>query len=183
MTPPAYVFGYGSLSAEAGARPAWLRGHRRVWGVAMDNAVTIPGYKVYRDADGSRPDVCVAFLDLERADDDADQVNGVLLSADATRLAQLDARERNYARVEVTAAIVDPPGRVWAYVGRADARERLRAARAAGRAVVHEQYARDVEAGFAALGPEALAAYRASTVASGLPSRSLRRVPVPAAPG
>lgn len=177
MTAPAHVFGYGSLSAQHGARPAWLLDHRRVWGVAMDNAVTIPGYKLYRDEDGSRPDVCVAFLDLEPG---GAGVNGVLLDADPDRLAELDARERNYERVDVTGAIAEPPpaGRVWAYMGRAEARERLRSARATGRAVVQERYASDVEAGFAALGADQLAAYRAGTVAHGLPLRSLTRVPV-----
>jgi hypothetical protein len=65
-----YVFGYGSLAAWAGRGEALaeLAGARRVWGVAMDNRVEIPGYKVYVDpADGSRPPVHVAFLDLADA--------------------------------------------------------------------------------------------------------------------
>ena len=37
------------------------------WGVAMDNRVDVPGYKPYRlRADGSRPAVFVAFLDIVR---------------------------------------------------------------------------------------------------------------------
>ena len=61
-------FGYGSLVGVPGrGRVGRLHGWRRGWGVAMDNAVTVPGYKVYVAPDGSRPDVCVAFLDIAEA--------------------------------------------------------------------------------------------------------------------
>ena len=98
-----YVFGYGSLAWDP-RRPihqAELRGTRRVWGVAMDNTRDIPGYKHYRcRRDGSRPEVCVAFLDLEPAPGEA--VNGICLAVTPERLAELDERERNYVRVDVT---------------------------------------------------------------------------------
>lgn len=59
-----FVFGYGLLAAGVRGRRARLEGYRRVWGVAMDNRVDIPGYKSYRRRDdGSRPAVYVAFLD------------------------------------------------------------------------------------------------------------------------
>lgn len=158
-----YVFGYGSLVGERpDARPAELRGHRRVWGVAMDNAVTIPGYKLYRAPDGSRPDVCVAFLDIEPAA--GASVGGVCFRADLRRL---DRREFNYAREDITDAIADPPGRVWAYVGRPESRERLRRARADGRAVIAAAYARAV----------------ADLLEPDLPVLELRRVPVPTEDG
>src|SRR4051794_25328348 len=72
-----YVFGYGSLAADLpGSHAAVLRGRRRGWGVAMDNAVDVPGYKHYRlRRDGSRPRVFVAFLDL--FDDPAGATIGV----------------------------------------------------------------------------------------------------------
>jgi len=160
---PEFVFGYGSLAAEPGAAPARLRGWRRVWGVAMDNAQVIPGYKVYRARDGAQPDVCVAFLDLQAHAGCV--LDGVLLPASAARLRELDHRERNYERLDVTAAVDDAPGRVWAYVGRADSRARLIAARTAGRAVVAAGYARLV----------------APVAAPDLPVVELRRVDVPAA--
>ncbi|MEA2293858.1 MAG: hypothetical protein QOE86_1497 [Solirubrobacteraceae bacterium] len=168
-----HVFGYGSLAAQPGAVPCVLHDHRRHWGVAMDNAQAIPGYKRYRDRDGY-PDVCVAFLDLEPAAGTV--VHGICLPA--VDLAALDARERNYVRVDVT-ELVDggSPGRVWAYAGRDDSRERLRRARAAGRAVVARAYAQAVERAFADLG--LLAAYRASTVPHGLPVLDLERVELP----
>jgi hypothetical protein len=172
------VFGYGSLVARAGGAACELRGHRRLWGVAMDNARTIPGYKVYLDADGRRPDVCVAFLDVEPCTGAA--LNGTCVPVDAATLEALDRRERNYVRADVTDAVAGaPPGRVWTYAGRADARVRLRDARERGRAVVAGPYARAVRDAFAALGPGALARYEATTLPHGLPELELLRRDLP----
>jgi len=172
-----YVFGYGSLAWDGRCplHQAELRDTRRVWGVAMDNTEDIPGYKHYRCRDGSRPEVCVAFLDLEPAEGEA--VNGICLAATPERLAALDRRERNYVRVEVTESLDPrPPGRTWAYVGRPESRARLRRARARSRAVVSREYREHVLRGFAALGRDALAAFRRSTEPGGLPELDLVRV-------
>jgi hypothetical protein len=118
----------------------------------MDNAVTIAGYKYYLAPDGSRPAVAVAFLDIEPDPEAA--VEGVCLPVDAAALAALDARERNYERIDVTSAI-EPlpraplargfePGRVWAYAGRADSRARFAAALRAGTCVTSREYAERV---------------------------------------
>ena len=57
----AHVLAYGSLAVATSGTPAVLHGHRRRWGVAMDNAVDLPGYKAYVDpATGERPAVHVA---------------------------------------------------------------------------------------------------------------------------
>jgi hypothetical protein len=110
----------------------------------MDNGVTIPGYKYYLAPDGSRPAVAVAFLDIEPDPDGV--VEGVYVPVDAVGLAALDARERNYVRVDVTGA-VEPlgdglePARVWAYTGRADSRARFAAALRAGTCVTSREYA------------------------------------------
>jgi Gamma-glutamyl cyclotransferase, AIG2-like len=148
---PQFVFGYGSLATGAGGRRARLEGHRRVWGVAMDNRVTIPGYKAYhRPADGSRPAVYVAFLDV--IEDPAAATEGVLLAVDDVALRALDARERNYERADVSAAVPGAPGRVWTYRGSAAGRARLRQGLHRGSAVVDRGYLEAVRAGFAALG-------------------------------
>ena len=111
------VFGYASLTA-LGGRPAVLPGWRRVWGVAMDNRVAIPGYKRYRDPrTGEPPAVHVAFLDI--VEDPASSVAGVLL--EAPDLSLLDARERNYVRREV----LTDAGPAWAYVGSEEGRRRF----------------------------------------------------------
>jgi hypothetical protein len=80
----------------------------------MDNALDLPGYKYYVDADGNRPDVKVTFVNIEEAP--GASVSGVVI--DAPDLAALDLRERNYERREVE------PG-LWAYVGTAAARARF----------------------------------------------------------
>ncbi len=178
-----FVFGYASLSALLAAPPTRapsrhgyvtdLRGARRGWGVAADNALAVPGYKRYRAADGSYPPVRVAFLDLL---DGEGTVNGVCLPADAATLAALDRRERNYARVEVTQRLAAPLGRTWAYVGSPEARARLAEGRRAGTAVVTREYLGLVLAGFAALGAEELARFHAGSDLDGLPVRDLERV-------
>jgi len=173
------VFAFGSLAAAAGGRPAVLRGLRRTWGVAMDNRVVIPGYKVWLDpTTGERPAVDVAFLDLEEAGCAA-QVSGVLLAVPARALAELDRRERNYVRRDVTARTEPAGARVWAYLGREDARLRCAQARRAGTGVVARSYLTGVRAAFAARGPAALAAYEASTAAPGMPVADLERMDVP----
>jgi hypothetical protein len=146
----AFVFGYGSLAAGFSGRPARLRGFRRVWGVAMDNSVAIPGYKIYRlRDDASRPAVFVTFLDI--AEDADGATDGVLFAADDAALGALDQRERNYERIDVTAHVAGAPGTVWAYRGSADGRARLRRGLERGSAVVDLAYVRAVRATFDAL--------------------------------
>jgi hypothetical protein len=174
-----FIFGYASLVAAPAVGRAVLRGHRRVWGVAMDNAVALPGYKVYALPDGTRPPLAVAFLDLEAAD--GAEVEGALLTVDAAALAALDARERQYERIDVT-GLVDPPpdGTVWTYVGRAPGRARVAAGRAGTAPVaIQRSYVELVEAAFAALGNDALARYRASTETPPFPVLDLTRIDLP----
>jgi hypothetical protein len=136
-----FVFGYGSLAADGAAagEPARLGGHRRVWGVAMDNRVVLPGYKSYVDpATGERPAIFVAFLDIEP--DRSAVVDGICIPVDDELLAALDARERNYDRHDVTPLMADPPGRVWAYAGSAEGRERLAEGRRTGTAVISREH-------------------------------------------
>jgi hypothetical protein len=174
-----HVFGYASLVAAPTVTRAVLRGHRRVWGVAMDNAVEVPGYKVYALPDGTRPALAVAFLDLEETD--GAEVEGALLAVDAAGLAALDARERQYERVDVT-ALVDPApgGPVWTYVGRARGRARVAAGRAGtARVAIQRAYVELVEAAFAALGDDALGRYRASTEPPPFPILDLTRIDLP----
>lgn len=178
MNGDAYVFGYGSLADGARGLPCVLRGWRRGWGVAMDNRRTLPGYRYFLDrGSDERPAVYVAFLDIREAP--GATVNGVVFPAD---LPALDARERNYARVDVT-HVTDHAGggRVWAYAGLPEARERCAAGRREGTAVVWDQYLARVRGGFEAHG--ALARFEALTDPPGVPVRALREVRVPAREG
>jgi hypothetical protein len=191
-----FVFGYGSLIVRSGPVPtrelkehgfvADLAGLRRAWGVAMDNRRDLPGYKYYTDADGHRPEVFVAYLDLVTAPDDGGAaVNGVCLPVDGLLLAALDRRERNYERVDVTERLTGCEAalaggtRVWAYMGSAAARERFAAGREAGTAVIEAGYVRTVRAGFAALGAAEHAACRPSLEPAGLPVLELTRHELP----
>ncbi|UGS35703.1 gamma-glutamylcyclotransferase family protein [Capillimicrobium parvum] len=183
LSTPQFVFAYGSLAVAAGplsrtpSARGWiaeLPGFARRWGVAMDNARDLPGYKHYRLVDGTRPEVFVTFLDIVRRAGAA--VNGVCLPVGDEALALLDRRERNYVRRDVTAQIDGAPGRVWAYAGSPSARARLRRARARGRAVISAEYLQQVTAGLRALGPGELAALQASLTGDAPPVWELARI-------
>jgi gamma-glutamylcyclotransferase (GGCT)/AIG2-like uncharacterized protein YtfP len=179
-----FVFGYGSLAARAdGVVPSRtpraegfvcdLHGYRRQWGVAMDNRRDLPGYKHYTDQLGRRPAVFVCFLDIES--DPRGAVNGLCVPVDDARLAALDARERNYERVDVSASVDAGDARVWAYIGARAARLRMRWAVAAHRAVIHAQYLETVAAGFSALGAGELERCADSLAPGRLPVVALTR--------
>lgn len=167
------MFGYGSLLRLSGGAPCHLLGHRRAWNVAMDNRRTIPGYKFYVDPDtGERPAVHVAFLNLYPAPEGG--VNGMAFPVTPEALDELDRRERNYERVEVTALLdVDLGGTVWTYRGSEAARERFEA----GSPVVSQDYFDEVRDGFAAVG--GLDAFDRSTDRLTVPLRRLTRVDLP----
>ena len=76
--------------------------------MAHDNRRIIPGYKTYlRRDDGTRPDVYVAFFDLDVSD--GMWVAGLALPVDDARRDALDAREANYERVDVTGLVTGCP--------------------------------------------------------------------------
>jgi hypothetical protein len=178
-----FVFGYGSLVAEhARGHVAILREHRRGWGVAMDNSRDLPGYKSYRlRSDASRPLLFVAFLDIEPDPDAA--VTGLCMPVDERELRELDRRERNYRRIDVTRRIEGARGRVWAYGGSEAGRARLREGRARGRAAVSRDYLDGVLAGIAAIAPDEVAAVARSPGPAGMVVLDLDRVEIPEAAG
>lgn len=180
--PTEYVFAYGSLvrdladGDQLARRAAHLRDHRRAWNVAMDNSVSLPGYKYYLDAeDSSRPEVFVTFLNLVPTP--GHRVNGILVPVSAEELVELDRRERNYARREVTTSIEQAAGgRVWSYFGKPEASQRFATGLRAARAVIDESYLERVRAGFEALSDDALAEFERSTDPHGCRTLKLLRV-------
>jgi len=162
--------------AGTASRPAALEGFRRVWDVAMDNTVDLPGYKHYVSPEtGERPEVFVTFLNL--APEPGGCVNGVLLPVSDDDLLALDRRERNYDRVDVTERVSgDAEATVWTYVGSAAGRRRYETGRRTGRAVVCRAYRDAALHGFAALGSQALTDFGGSTAQPGCPVVDLRRV-------
>jgi hypothetical protein len=173
-----FVFGYGSLVAEhERGHVATLRGHRRHWGVAMDNARDLPGYKYYRlKPDGSRPRIFVAFLDI--AADPAARVVGICMPVAVGDLAELDERERNYDRVDVTDLVDEPRGRVWAYRGSAAGQARLRDGLARGRAAVSRDYLDRVLDAIAVFAPGEAGAMAQSPADAGLDVLDLERIEI-----
>ena len=177
----AHVFGYASLISDmhrAGEELRELRGYRRRWNVSTDNSLTIGRYKIYLDPEsGEQPAVFVTFLNL--VPDPDCTVAGALFPVSTAALEALDLRERNYVRRDVSVELDGPvDGPVWCYFGRPEAVGRHREGMEAGRAVVSREYAERVRAGFAACGPEALAAYELSTDPPGCPLMELERVDV-----
>lgn len=168
------VFGYASLVDPASAaqtlgRPvelaalARLEGWSRAWTVARDNCAT---EKTFARLDGSLPSFCLG-LDLS-PDPDAPAPNGALIEVTEAELERLDGRELRYHRVEVTESLAAEPvagapapefDAVYAY----SARPEHHAPSPPDGAVIIATYPAAVEAAFAALGPEHLELYRATT--------------------
>ena len=146
----------------------------------MDNTDDVPGYKYFLAPDGTRPRVFVAFLDL--VPEPGATVNGVCSPVDPRLLDELDARERNYRRVDVTEQIAAPLGRTWAYAGSPGGRARFADGIAAAACVVGADYLGLVEAGFRRLGAHEYAAAAPSLATDGLPVRPLRRLDIPGTP-
>jgi len=188
----AYVFGYGSLVdrrklssfwRRLGKRPglmfdAELPGFHREWSVAMDNSRDLAGYKFYTDVQGHRPGY-VAFLNIMPAIGGR-AVNGLCFAVDTEMLTALDARERNYERIDVSPtirpAVAEP---VWCYVGSCDALARFRRGLERGTAVVPLAYRELIDAAFKAKGAGAYARYLDSTAEPGLPVLRLTRHEIP----
>jgi gamma-glutamylcyclotransferase (GGCT)/AIG2-like uncharacterized protein YtfP len=158
-----------------------LNGYRRTWNVAMDNAQTIPGYKLYVDAaTGARGDWFVTFLNVVR--DERASVNGVLFEVTPRTLQALDQRERNYSRIEVSADLDQPvDGEVWVYAGAAAAVRRFELGHRTGRAVVPSEYRRQVAEDFAAVGPGHRERFIELTDPPPCPVVDLRRIDLPLA--
>lgn len=179
-TSRAYVFGYGALTASRfrSARVVHLEGFRRTWNVAMDNRVTVPGYKYYVDPEtAARPEVFVTFLNL--TEDSHCAVNGVVLPVDEQDLQSLDERERNYVRLDVTDRIAERiDGTVWAYIASPAGQRRYEQGIKNGSAVVDEAYFQLVRDQFAALGARPLEEFAQTTDDPACPLRSLTRIDI-----
>ena len=148
------------MEGDGEAWPATLPGWRRRFSLRRDNRRS---EKTFALADGSIPD-WILSLNVERAEPGQGGPNGVLIEVSETELQRLDGREIRYSRVEVGGAAEAGPGtpsfdRVFAYTAKP---ENLAPDDPTG-AVVLRSYVTAVEAAFAALGPEQLAAYAVST--------------------
>lgn len=176
-----WVFGYGSLvdltaplvleGHVHSPMPGRLRGFRRRWGAAMNNWEAGEEEKHFLDVpSGLKPRVTVAYLDL--VESPGDTANGLAIPVDETRLAELDAREINYVRVEVSGAFQPAvPQRVFVYLGTEAARRRCLGAEA--EICVSRQYVTRIRRGFTALGEGQLEEFERTTEPLPFPERDL----------
>lgn len=185
-----YIFGYGSLVNQEAlqqylgrkcgvseARLCQLRGFRRCWNVAMDNQVDLPEYKYYTDPEtGDRPGLFVAFLNIRPSE--SSMITGILFQVNEKELRQLDLRERNYQRIEVTDQIKIPvtDGKVWAYRGTTAAEERYLQGMRTETTCISEEYYRFVYDCFCCCGEKSAQNYMDSTDVPEVPLRRLERV-------
>lgn len=110
------VFAYGSLAHPRTIRQlggdylvADLVGWRRAWTVCTDNTDRSRAVAYFEPGTDTRIDGQVLFLNL--VPDTASTVRGVVLLVHAGALADLDAREGNYDRVDVTSSVDLPDPR------------------------------------------------------------------------
>jgi len=167
------VFGYGSLvelleplvreGHVFAAVPGRLCGYRRCWGAAMNNWEAGEAEKHFVEPGSDlKPRIRVAYLDIvERT---GSTVNGLAIPTDAARLAELDRRELNYSRIDVSKVFRPAIShRVFTYVAIDAARRRCRLETPDAPIHVSRQYVSRVRRAFAALGPDALAEYERTT--------------------
>jgi cation transport regulator ChaC len=182
-----YVFGYGSLVDENGLRNflgrdefcpdalffCRLHGYLRTWNIAIDNRKDIADYKYYIDAKtGSRPDIYIAFLNIQSSPNDS--IGGLLFGISLDELRLLDRRERNYRRIEVTAKVSQSvTGKVWTYIGLPEAKQRFQEGLKNRCVVIPKQYYEMVYNAFYARGEEFAADYIATTNKPDIPLRDL----------
>ncbi len=181
-----YVFGYGSLvelrepvsiegrvCAPVAGR---LRDFHRRWGAAMNNWEAGPLEKHFIDPDsGEQPRIRVAYLDVEERP--GGTVNGLSIPVDARRLAELDEREVNYLRIDVSAAFEpELPRQVFAYLATEEARERCRREDGGVEVFASRDYVAAVRRAFASLGEGQLEEYERTTEPLAFPQRHLQLV-------
>ena len=178
-----WVFGYGSLviptslGGTLGREPqrgidfiaAECDGWERRWNYGID---VQPGSLVGADVDRIDTLVALGIVPVEGA-----CMNGIITVVHADELPGLDARERNYDRVDVTEQVrlvEDAPGAasidaVVTYVPREVALNRYLDGRDRGRAGIEQRYWDLVDGAFDALLPGQGDRYRATTPAPDVP--------------
>jgi len=163
------VFGYGSLVLPQSAamtlgrpvadpRPALLGGWRRRFSQARDNLTC---EKTFELADGSHPE-WILGLNVERGEDEAGPVNGVVIELSEVELDRLAIREIRYDPVDVTDLIEAEaalPDRIVTFT----AKPAHFAPEPPADAVILATYATTVEQAFEARGLDELHRYLTTT--------------------
>jgi cation transport regulator ChaC len=185
-----WVFGYGSLVSPASLgttiRRTPVRGVNFVaaevlgWARRWNYGIALqPGAVTGAQAEGLE---AVVALGIVPAPDQ--WMNGILALVSAAELARLDARERNYDRVDVTDLVrvfdggeaIPTIHRAALYVPRPHAVAVYEQARSVGRAAIERRYWDLVDTAFHDLAPGHGERYRATTAAPDVPILDVTRV-------
>jgi len=166
-----YVFAYGSLlnrkslkrtlknAEEVEITPASLNGYSRDWEVAKSNLALEKNQRLrVREKNGKIVDFAgaIRFANIKKVRSDA-SVTGAMFPVSLKDLFELDMREKNYIRVDVTNLIkpyksTDLHGaKVWAYVGTFGAHKRANAPYDKS-AVIRDQYYKTIITGYTNIG-------------------------------
>ncbi|SNT36118.1 Gamma-glutamyl cyclotransferase, AIG2-like [Asanoa hainanensis] len=152
------IFGYGSLAHPDTVRQVGgnavrgenyflvgLHNWKRAWTVCTDNTDPARAVAYYRPGTSDRLDGQVLFLNLDR--EPGSRTRGALVLVPPDVLGQLDEREKNYDRVDVTAdvdlsGVPDDvkPDVVWTYVGKESAVRAAHRGVSQGSAVIWRPY-------------------------------------------
>jgi hypothetical protein len=133
---------------------ARIRGFRRTWSVATDNADAQRAIVYRRSGEPEVPEVKVLFLNLEGAP--AQYTEGLLLKVSSDTIAQLNSPDGNFTVEDVTGLVEydkpfddGPPDIVHTYLGRPGPRQAARSGLADGTAVISEEFLTEVQRGMA----------------------------------
>lgn len=186
------VFGYGSLMNVAKLQKylerdltlnldyqfCGLKDFQRCWNVAMDNRVDLPDYKYYINRNtGIRFAGFVTFLNMRPQPNQ--MLTGILFLVSDKELDNLDRRERNYRRINVTNSLniaVQTPA--WTYIGLDDAEKRYLQGLKQNNAIIPQAYWSSVNDAYLSLGKKAFADYLGTTDRPKIPVRDLEMHPV-----
>jgi len=125
----------------------------------MDNKVDLPNYKYYRDSQTKqRIDAFVTFLNIRPHANKS--ILGILFRVSDRELTDLDLRERNYQRTEITQQLdIKVQGNAWTYIGLAAAEQRYQKGLAQNKAVISQAYFDSVKNAYLSLGSQEYASY------------------------
>lgn len=187
-----FVFGYGSLVNWDNLQQylgrkltpgsdfviCGLKNFHRCWNVAMDNRLDFPNYKYYiEEKTGKRFNGFVTFLNI-RFDQDK-TIIGVLFRVSEPELENLDQRERNYQRIDITHQINRTiQGKAWVYLGLEQAKNRYHEGLVKRNVVISQEYFDLVTDAYFSLGNYAFSNYIATTDKLEVPTLDLKRCKV-----
>ncbi len=183
-----FVFGYGSLvnvenleqhlrrklTSGSDLMICGLKNFRRCWNIAMNNSLDLPNYKYYCDRQtGKRLDGFVTFLNIRPVQ--SQTIIGILFGVSEQELENLDRRERNYHRINVTSKIdIKIQGKAWVYIGLEQAEQRYQEGLKRHSAMISQDYFDLVNNAYFSLGNYAFSNYVATTDKLEVPTVDLK---------